>query len=53
MDYRVDPVVATNLHEPGTVRRLVELALSGGWKPASERRPHVIEDGYALLRAGD
>jgi hypothetical protein len=50
VDYRVEPFAATNLHEPGTVRRLVELALARGWDPASERQPHLIEDGYSLLR---
>ncbi|MFD4694493.1 hypothetical protein [Streptomyces sp. NPDC058463] len=45
-----------NLHEPGAVRALLEVALSRGWQP-EERR--VLEvDGWALLeeaggRAGD
>ncbi|MFG3370905.1 hypothetical protein ACIPWY_39765 [Streptomyces sp. NPDC090032] len=45
-----------NLHEPGAVRALLEVALSHGWQPGERR---VVEvDGWTLLkeagaRAGD
>lgn len=45
-----------NLHEPGAVRALLDVAVSHGWQP-EERRPVEI-DGWTLLeeagaRAGD
>ncbi|WP_373024696.1 hypothetical protein [Streptomyces yangpuensis] len=38
-----------NLHEPGAVRALLEVALIHGWRP-KERRPVEI-DGWPLLDA--
>ncbi|MCX5441281.1 hypothetical protein [Streptomyces sp. NBC_00056] len=45
-----------NLHEPGAVRALLEVALSRGWQPGERRVVQV--DGWTLLkeageRAGD
>nr|WP_173675306.1 hypothetical protein [Streptomyces sp. fd1-xmd] len=46
-----------NLHEPGAVRALLDVAMARGWQPG-ERRP-VEVDGWSLLaeavaaRAGD
>ncbi|WP_329189251.1 hypothetical protein [Streptomyces sp. NBC_01428] len=38
-----------NLHEPGAVRALLDVALARGWRP-EERRPVEI-DGWTLLDA--
>jgi hypothetical protein len=38
-----------NLHEPGAVRALLDVALARGWQPG-ERRP-VEVDGWLLLEA--
>ncbi len=38
-----------NLHEPGAVRALLDVALARGWQP-EERRP-VEVDGWLLLEA--
>ncbi|MFJ4892817.1 MULTISPECIES: hypothetical protein [unclassified Streptomyces] len=38
-----------NLHEPGAVRALLDVALARGWRP-EERRPVKI-DGWSLLDA--
>ncbi|MFJ8010117.1 hypothetical protein [Streptomyces fagopyri] len=45
-----------NLHEPGAVRALLDVALAGGWRP--EERGATEVDGWSLLeaaavRAGD
>ncbi|MQT03560.1 hypothetical protein FF041_26305 [Streptomyces jumonjinensis] len=46
-----------NLHEPGAVRALLDVALAGGWQPGEQRAVEV--DGWCLLepaaaaRAGD
>ncbi|MGW3008647.1 hypothetical protein ACWC9R_07370 [Streptomyces sp. NPDC001219] len=46
-----------NLHEPGAVRALLDVALAGGWQPGERRAVEV--DGWSLLepaaaaRAGD
>lgn len=36
-----------NLHEPGSVRALLDAALVGGWKPGERRAVEV--DGWCLL----
>ncbi|MGW6027042.1 hypothetical protein [Streptomyces sp. NPDC055099] len=36
-----------NLHEPGAVRALLDVALAGGWQP--EERRAVEVDGWSLL----
>ncbi|MEU6300962.1 hypothetical protein [Streptomyces erythrochromogenes] len=38
-----------NLHEPGAVRALLDVALEQGWQPG-ERRP-VEMDGWSMLEA--
>ncbi|WP_449484964.1 hypothetical protein [Streptomyces avidinii] len=38
-----------NLHEPGSVRALLDAALAHGWQP-EERRPTEV-DGWPLLEA--
>ncbi|MBO0918530.1 hypothetical protein [Streptomyces laculatispora] len=38
-----------NLHEPGAVRALLDVALDRGWQP-DERRPTEV-DGWSLLEA--
>ncbi|MGW5847653.1 hypothetical protein ACWFQ8_06720 [Streptomyces sp. NPDC055254] len=38
-----------NLHEPGAVRALLDLALARGWQP--EKRQAVEVDGWPLLEA--
>ncbi|MFJ5268773.1 hypothetical protein [Streptomyces sp. NPDC088358] len=46
-----------NLHEPGAVRALLDVALARGWHP-EERRPVEVDgwlllEGAAAVRAGD
>lgn len=36
-----------NLHEPGAVRALLDVALAGGWQPGERRAVEV--DGWSLL----
>ncbi|MGW9120248.1 hypothetical protein ACWGRV_27160 [Streptomyces sp. NPDC055663] len=38
-----------NLHEPGTVRALLDVALARGWRPGEQRAVEV--DGWSLLEA--
>ncbi|MGW3635875.1 hypothetical protein ACWD7F_38200 [Streptomyces sp. NPDC005122] len=38
-----------NLHEPGAVRALLDVALARGWQPAERRAAEV--DGWPLLEA--
>lgn len=38
-----------NLHEPGAVRALLDVALARGWQPGEERAREV--DGWSLLEA--
>ncbi|MFH8491183.1 hypothetical protein [Streptomyces longisporoflavus] len=38
-----------NLHEPGAVRALLDVALARGWRP--EKRQTVEVDGWLLLEA--
>lgn len=38
-----------NLHEPGAVRALLDVALARGWQPAERRAVEV--DGWSLLEA--
>lgn len=40
---------ASNLHEPGTVRFLLDMALAGGWVPRERREAKV--DGWTFLEA--
>ncbi|GGV66185.1 hypothetical protein GCM10010277_73860 [Streptomyces longisporoflavus] len=40
---------ALNLHEPGAVRALLDVALARGWQP--EERQAVEVDGWLLLEA--
>ncbi|WP_323179965.1 hypothetical protein [Streptomyces sp. NBC_00555] len=40
---------ASNLHEPGTVRFLLDMALAGGWVPGERREAKV--DGWTFLEA--
>ena len=49
VDHRT-PLVSANLHEPGTVRALIERGLAAGWRPAEQPRPFVVDDGWAMLR---
>ncbi|MEV6683332.1 hypothetical protein AB0N09_41760 [Streptomyces erythrochromogenes] len=42
-------VANLNLHEPGAVRALLDVALEQGWQPG-ERRP-VEMDGWSMLEA--
>ena len=48
VDYRTE-LASWNLNEPGTARALVEHARRSGWAPATDRRPHVVSDGFAVL----
>ncbi|PAU44831.1 hypothetical protein CK936_32795 [Streptomyces albireticuli] len=38
-----------NLHEPGAVRALLDVALDSGWQPAERRLVEI--DGWTLLEA--
>ncbi|MEV6397108.1 hypothetical protein AB0M39_20390 [Streptomyces sp. NPDC051907] len=38
-----------NLHEPGAVRALLDVALARGWRPGERRAAEV--DGWSLLEA--
>ncbi|MFJ9643942.1 hypothetical protein ACWEPM_20400 [Streptomyces sp. NPDC004244] len=40
---------ALNLHEPGTVRFLLDTALARGWEPGERRETRV--DGWTFLKA--
>jgi hypothetical protein len=48
VDYRAG--WSANLNTPSIARVLIEAALAAGWAPRSERRPFVIEDGFAFFR---
>ena len=49
VDYR-EPTWSVNLNRPAAARLLIELALRNGWAPATNRREHVIPNGYDFIR---
>jgi hypothetical protein len=46
-----EPSRTANLNTPAIAATLVREGLRRGWKPESERRPFVLAEGFAWLRA--
>jgi hypothetical protein len=45
------PPESFNLNQPGIVSAVIDRAIELGWSPEREYRPHIVEDGFDLVRS--